>query len=110
MQNSSLKYWKRVLVAIDQFGNTICGGNEDSTISATVGYYSLDEGSFFWTTLEQIIDFTFYPVDYKGHCLKAYRADPNEDYRIGSKWALFVIAVLFCVPIGLILWTIHILK
>lgn len=54
-----------VLVAIDQLGNTIAGGNPDATISARTGYFShVEETTFrpYWLTMERVIDFTFLPI------------------------------------------------
>ena len=46
-----------VLVAIDQLGNAIAGGNPDSTISARVGFFSemAKRGKSYWKGLESII-------------------------------------------------------
>jgi hypothetical protein len=75
-----MAWLKNVLVAIDQLGNAIAGGNPDLTISARVGYHiSTDKGAY-WISLQKVIDFTFYPLDGPGHCLQSYRAD-IEDYK-----------------------------
>ena len=63
-----------ILIAIDQLGNAIAGGNPDSTISARVGYFSdktLREKTLgrhaYWKGLERIIDFAFFPIDGEKH-------------------------------------------
>lgn len=56
-----------VLIAIDQLGNAVAGGNPDATISARTGYFANEvEGTFqlYWQTMELIINFTFYPVEW----------------------------------------------
>ena len=54
-----------VMVAIDQLGNALTGGNSDSTVSARVGYFSVNaiKRQALWKILEVIIDYAFYPVD-----------------------------------------------
>lgn len=104
-----MSYWKTLGISLDQFGMALCGGDEDCTISATTGYFYLEDRSFFWAMLQWIIDKTFYPVDGKGHCLKAYRKDPIEEYKEGNKVALFLLTTFFCIPIALILWTRHLM-
>ena len=55
-----------VLIAIDQFGNAVGGGNPDSTISARVDHFSENTPRekhpskyAYWKTLEWIIDLAF---------------------------------------------------
>lgn len=38
MSNRVTRYFFRVLVSMDQFGNTLLGGRPDETISGNVGY------------------------------------------------------------------------
>ncbi len=102
-------YFKTLGIALDQLGMALCGGDEDCTISATTGHYSKEDGTKYWVILETIIDFTFYPVDGIGHCLQAYHKDPNEDYKEGFKVPLFIITFVFCVVLGLIFWSKHII-
>jgi len=59
--------WIRgVLVAIDQLGNAIAGGNPDATISARTGYFANENPNktfiYYWRLMEAIINFAFYPV------------------------------------------------
>ena len=91
----------KVLVAVDQLGNAIAGGNPDATISARVGYFSqTDDCSYkwYWKTLERFIDFTFYPVDGPHHCRQAYLADKDEKFERGSDLARALLGIIVIVP------------
>jgi hypothetical protein len=103
-------YFKTVGIALDQLGMALCGGNEDCTISATTGHYQRTKWSWYWEMMRWIIDWTFYPVDGKGHCEQAYKKDIDEKFREGYKLPLFVLTVLFCLGIGIILWSIWLFK
>ena len=112
-----MSYFKNVLISIDQLGNTICGGDPDSTISARVGYYALTSRSatkYYWLVLQWIIDTTFWPVDGKGHCLQAFESDPEEAFYDNKgdffRVLLSSIIVITCIPISVILYTIWFLK
>lgn len=85
---------KRILIALDQLGNTFAGGNEDCTISARLGYlYSHRRQS--WTTwLMRFVDFIFYPVDGEGHCIGAYFLDQDEEFIRGNDIALSLLTIL----------------
>lgn len=105
-----MPYFKNVLVAIDQLGNTMCGGNPDNTISARVGYFSSttrNSTKYFWLGLEKIINFTFWPVDGPFHCLQAFESDPEETFsdNNGDAFRIFIsIIVVTCIPISIILY------
>ncbi|MBD0403703.1 hypothetical protein [Flammeovirga sp. EKP202] len=110
--NSFQKYIFHILVSLDQLGNTIAGGNPDNTISARVGYANtFDKPKYYWKTFQTIINFTFYPVDGKAHCLEAYKNDSNEVFDIKlSKLelvSLFVFIVSFCIVISLVLYLLY---
>lgn len=94
-------YILTILVALDQLGNAIAGGNEDSTISARLGYLYLYRRQQWTTVLMKIVDFTFYSVDGKDHCLQAYVKDNESNIR-GNNLALAILSILiiaFCVVI-----------
>jgi len=99
----------RILIAIDQLGNAIAGGNPDATISARVGYFSQKEHcpyQWYWKTLEWIIDFTFYPIDGPNHCLHAFQRDKDEMFRRGSDLAkalLSTITIVACLFLSIAL-------
>ena len=63
-------YILRVLISIDQLGNTIAGGHPDVTISARTGYFANVEKTglrVWWRCMEKIIDFSFRPIDGPRH-------------------------------------------
>ena len=107
-------FWS-FLVSLDQLGNTITGGNPDTTISGRVGYQANSNFStqshYFWWLLEGLIDFTFYPIDGNSHCLRQYQKEKadGERHQSGSNLAKFVLAllvVLVCLPLCLLTYTI----
>ena len=77
-----MPYWLNVLIAIDQLGNAIAGGNPDNTISGRVGFFASDlhESKIkkYWKALERIIDFTFEPLQGPGHCFNAWQGEQDE--------------------------------
>jgi len=97
-----------VLVAVDQLGNAIAGGNPDATISARTGYFArVEETPFrpYWKLMERIIDFTFLPIDGPDHCYNAYLADKDEKNEEGSdlmRGLLGVIIIGVCIPLSVI--------
>lgn len=105
-----MKYFKNILVAVDQLGNAICYGNPDVTISARVGYYSQVERVYlyYWRTLEKIINFTFWPVDGPNHCKEAFEADPeevfNDSFGDFFRILLSAIIVIACIPISILIY------
>ena len=92
-----------VLVAFDQLGNALAGGEPDVTISTRVGFHchqKRDVHVWHWALLRTIIDFTFSPIDGGDHCDRAYRADTKAHHENGSDVAraiLGLIVLAFCV-------------
>ncbi len=112
-----MTYFKNLLVGIDQFGNAICGGNPDNTISARIGYFALPTSKtsgYYWQGVEAIVNFTFWPVDGPGHCLQAFEADPEEIFYDNNgdvfKGLLSVVIVIACVPISTLLYLYWLVK
>lgn len=70
-----------VMVAIDVLGNAITGGSRWHTISARTGYHAFAAGAShgmrrrLWKLLARVIDWSFKPVQGKGHCLNAWRRE-----------------------------------
>lgn len=97
-----------VLVAIDQLGNAIAGGNPDATISARTGYFArVAETPWraYWRAMESVINFTFLPIDGPGHCYSAYLSDRDEMNEEGSdlmRGLLGIIIILTCIPLSMI--------
>lgn len=56
MNNSVSRYLFRVMVAIDQLGNTLLGGRPDETLSGNVGY-NAKQGKAWALRLEKVINF-----------------------------------------------------
>lgn len=105
-----MSYIKRVLTSLDQLGMAIVGGNEDCTVSATVGYFSLVEPSLYWSFLRLIIDTTFWCFDGKGHCIQAYNSDSNEDFMVEYEGFLLVGTIIVCGLLILPFYTIWLIK
>lgn len=100
--NIEVKYsWiVQFLIALDQLGNVLGGGIADGTISARIGFnlHGKDgERDLYWKRLENIVDFTFYPLDGPKHCLLAYCSDKEEEYRGAKLFFRIVIAIIVVV-------------
>lgn len=99
----------RILIAVDQLGNAIAGGNPDSTISARVGYFSQKDHcpyKWYWKRLEWIIDLTFYPINGPNHCLHAFQQDKDEKFKRGNDLAralLSTITIVACLFLSIAL-------
>lgn len=97
-----------VLIAIDQLGNAIAGGNPDATISARTGYFANEVKTAFqlyWKTMELIINFAFYPIDGPNHCYNEYLADKDDHIEAGSDFmraVLGLIIIVFSIPISIV--------
>jgi hypothetical protein len=90
-------YIFRLMIGIDQLGNTLAGGNPDNTISGRVGYFAEKAHisvRWYWVILEKIINFTFYPLDGPDHCKQSYNNDELEDYYALKGITFFIISVL----------------
>lgn len=104
-----MKWFLRILIAIDQLGNAIAGGYPDAVISARVGYFANKEKSpiqRYWIALEWVIDFAFYPIDGPNHCLCSLNDDKDEKFIHGSDFAraiLGLIIIAACIFIAVIL-------
>ena len=100
-----------VLVAIDQLGNAIAGGNPDATISARVGYFSemANRAKSYWKSLESIIDFAFFPIDGPKHCYQAWQADKDEQFKLGSDFMRVILSVIIVVVCPVIAIVLHVL-
>ncbi|NQX77377.1 hypothetical protein [Gilvibacter sp.] len=70
---------------------------------------------WYWTTIQKIIDTTFYPVDGPGHCHEAYHNDPGEIF--DNRLTIFFVALAAtfiiipsCLLIALILYLLSALR
>jgi hypothetical protein len=106
-----MPYWLNVLIAIDQLGNTIAGGNPDNTISARVGFFASDyhqsKIKAYWRALERIIDFTLEPLQGPGHCFRAWLGEQDETDTEATYLARVILGIfvaLGCFVISIVLW------
>ena len=93
-----MTYLKSILIAIDQLGNAIAGGNPDCTISGRIGHFQQNARFpmvIFWRINAFIVDLTFYPFDGHGHCKQAYLSEKDEEfYATDNAIALFALATI----------------
>lgn len=71
-----MKYWVELLRSIDQFFNTLAGGNSDCTISGHVGLKADKEKRWQWVA--DMIDWTFSPIE-SNHCVESFMSDDDID-------------------------------
>jgi hypothetical protein len=82
-----MKYSLNLLISIDQFFNTVIGGNPDCTISGHVAVMN-------WRKLEKMIDFTFAAIE-KNHCLMSMLADDDID-TTDNLFTTSIVAIIGC--------------
>jgi hypothetical protein len=106
-----MPYWLNVLLAIDQLGNAIAGGNPDNTISGRVGFFASDDHKSkiksYWKALERIIDLTFEPLQGTRHCYRAWQGEPEEtdtEVTYITRIILGIFVTVGCFFIGIALW------
>ncbi|VAW68724.1 hypothetical protein MNBD_GAMMA10-2126 [hydrothermal vent metagenome] len=93
-----------VLIAIDQLGNAVAGGNPDATVSARAGYFARNSTSrlrFYWKAMEAVINHTFAPIHGPNHCYNAYLADKDEKNIAGNDFMraiLCLLVIISCPP------------
>jgi|TARA_B110000902_G_scaffold163392_1_gene186896 hypothetical protein len=74
MGKAVVLYFFRILIAIDQLGNTIfLGGEPDHTISGRVGHRAFMTKRWYWLYLEAVIDFIFFWQP--NHCYRSIEWD-----------------------------------
>lgn len=99
---AKMKYLNNLCKSVDQFCNTVAGGNIDTTVSAHVGHKA--NADIRWQWLNDFIDKTFDPIESE-HCFKSWLAD-NDNDDTDNLVATTVIAVIGCtilfIPIRLI--------
>jgi len=109
-----MSYIKNILIAIDQVGNAIAGGNPDATISGRIGYFanhSVTVIRWYWIILQCIVDATFWPLDGPNHCHNSYHKDENENYvAVHSTLIAFILSFIIistCIPLMPVLYLLH---
>lgn len=106
----SRSYLGRVLIAIDQLGNALSGGNPDATISARLGWLHYFRRMWWTTILMHIVDVTFLSVDGYNHCYKALSLESvngRDFFRRGSDVGLALMSVfviVFCIALIVPVW------
>ena len=101
-------YLTNTLIALDQLGNALAGGNPDNTISGRTGHFArVATGSqgLFWRTMERVIDWAFYPLDGPNHCQQALANDSQEDLWPSNDWGralLVLLSLPVCAVVGLL--------
>lgn len=112
-------YFRNLFVSVDQLGNALAGGNPDNTISARIGYYNHysknpTKTKWYWKGFQTIVDFTFRPVDGKGHCHEAFHNDAGEKFgaktRNGGVAFLAIFIIASCMLIAIVLYTAWLLR
>lgn len=106
-----MPYWLNVLIAIDQLGNALAGGNPDNTISGRVGFFAshLHDSKIkgYWKALERIIDLTFAPLQGAGHCFNAWQAEKDEtdtEVTYITRIILGLFVAVGCFLISMVVW------
>jgi hypothetical protein len=98
-----MKFWLNLLISIDQFFNTLAGGNPDVTISSKCATMAMNYGGK-WNHLRKMIDFTFAPIE-KNHCLMSMLADDDTD-TTDNLFTTSIVAIIGCallfIPIQII--------
>lgn len=109
-----MSYIMRILVAFDQLGNALAGGNPDCTISGRTGYFLTHDKNAYWVFLAFVIDLTFQPFDGKNHCLQAYESEKDELFLNPNSVFLFsvlsLITLASCFVLCPVFWLIWVLK
>lgn len=73
MADNLKKYAHNVLIAIDQFGNSVFGGDPDETLSSRMGK-SAARGGRWWGWIHDALEY-FWP----GHCKDAIDKTKGKD-------------------------------
>lgn len=89
----------RILTSLSQLGAAISNADEDTSISACTGYYYKNNPNWFWKWQRMIIDFTFEPIDGKGHCEQAARGESDEKFKTGIWWIMGILTLVCCIVI-----------
>ena len=96
-----MTYIKGILIAIDQLGNALAGGNPDCTISGRVGYYQYNAKKpfiIYWKLLALVIDATFFPLDSHHHCREAYLKEKKNEF--SKNQSITILFILSFITIG----------
>lgn len=98
-------YVLEVLIAFDQLGNALAGGNCDQTVSGRVGWHAnYGDHMAYWRFPQMVINWGLSPVDGKDHCLNSIEHSVKvSDHTTAGLIAVTALSVGFAVPIGVLL-------
>lgn len=98
-------YILEVLIAFDQLGNALAGGNADQTVSGRVGWHAnYGNHILYWLFPQAVINWGFSPVHEDNHCLDSIEFNRGiSDHTTFGLIAVTFLAVVFAVPIGILL-------
>jgi hypothetical protein len=68
-------YFRHLLIAVDQFANTLHGGWPDETLSSHAGRHAERQP---WKTIAAIIDAVFRPFQGANHCQNAIQKEKSR--------------------------------
>lgn len=78
IKNKASRYFWNVLISIDQFFNTIFGGDPDETISSRFGkWLDLPEDTWKWK-IAYVVCRALHWID-SGHCRKSIEPDEGDN-------------------------------
>ena len=72
------RYIRRVLIALDQLFNSLCGGWPDETISSVCYRKSQEKGHYGFKFLKIVLDLVLTPID-QDHCFQSYLAELRRE-------------------------------
>jgi len=81
-----LKYMLNILIGLDQFGNSILGGDPDETISSRLGKLKIRHGGSipWYRPLSKIVDWGLDKID-PNHSIDAIEEDEGKDALIDKE-------------------------
>lgn len=68
-----MRYFWNILIAVDQLGNTLCGGDPDETVSSRCGKYVRRNSGYFPCQLCKLLNFF-----QKDHCVQSIEEDRGD--------------------------------
>ncbi|OEU44246.1 MAG: hypothetical protein BBJ60_00010 [Desulfobacterales bacterium S7086C20] len=74
------KYLLNILISVDQFGNTLVGGDPDETISSRLGKLKVRHGGEipWYRPMSKFVDWGLDKID-PGHSIDAIEEDEGQD-------------------------------
>ena len=97
-----MSYLVNLCKSIDQFCNTIIGGNLDVTISGHIGHKA--NADIRWQWISDVVDYTFNPIE-SSHCFNSWLQDDdidNTDNLMATTLVALIGCIILFIPIRLI--------